>query len=348
MCVGLERAVVVRSHVPRKNAIESGKEPEVAAAFSAAATLMDSFSASDSLRALCAPLCCCLRGRVALSPSTDSLAHLDESAEQHAQDARLWPRNETSNELDGTLYSTEYEARIASANGGLQAPQDSTPQAGGRFPRSRQRRRGGDISGGGTDDGSGLTRWTLFRSWLRGGNQVEGAIRLGEAEDEGDFVARTNESSPNRLFGYAYGDEDAAPIALDDVALPPAPPHRAGPVPGALAPPPPSSSDLTSSDDRSNLDGEQAAQKEERRRRRRLRRRARELGLSVEDYEARIGAGWIDETQAETAGSHLAAAPSQPSTSSSRRSHRSAPDLDDSGAPGSGLAPEISATSQSA
>lgn len=286
---------------------------------------MDSFSGSDSLRALCAPLCCCFSRHLALSSSNESLNQLARDGDEDAARAR-------SGELgfESAAHSDDlaaYEARLASSAGpawGQQAgahPTTTTPP-----PRSRQRRRGGDISGGGTDTGSGLTRWTLFRSWLRGG---QGAVQLPDSDDEAEN-GNSRSSSSVRLLGRTYGDEDAAPIALDDVSLPPAPPFAATLSSQYCSSGPPSSSDQTTSDGRSVLDAEAASEREARRQRRRIRRQARELGLSPEEYTDRVNHGLLSVTAATEATrdtqDDVAQTRSHASTESSgsRRSRRAA------------------------
>jgi hypothetical protein len=254
---------------------------------------MDSFSSSDSLRALCAPLCCCFSRRLALSPSNESLNQLARDEGADAARAR-------SGELGPELAAhgddlAAYEARLGGPAWGQQA---GVVHLGATTPRSRQRRRGGDISGGGTDTGSGLTRWTLFRSWLRGG---QGAVQLPDSEDdEAENNGNSRSSSSTRLLGRTYGDEDAAPIALDDVSLPPAPPFAAT-LSSQYSSGPPSSSDQTTSDGRSALDAEAASEREARRQRRRIRRQARELGLSPEEYTERVNKGLLSVTAATEA-----------------------------------------------
>lgn len=142
--------------------------------------------------------------------------------------------------------------------------------------RLRQRRGNGDITGGGS--GSGLSRWTLLRSWWTG----KGSVRLPDSDDEDEDLDATRsveEDGENTSEGGAIsrglrsGEEDAVIISLD-----------AAPVsPSATI-----SSRNTASEAATTLDDEGLA-KEERRSRRRARRRARELGLSIEDYEEGLG-----------------------------------------------------------
>ena len=254
---------------------------------------MDSFSGSDSLRALCAPLCCCFSRRLALSSSNESLNQLAPDRDEDAARAR-------SRELgfESAAHSDDLAAYEARLGGPAWEQQAGVVHLGAHpttttAPRSRQRRRGGDISGGGTDTGSGLTRWTLFRSWLRGG---QGAVQLPDSEDEAENNGNSRSSSSTRLLGRTYGDEDAAPIALDDVSLPPAPPFAATLSSQYYSSGPPSSSDQTTSDGRSVLDAEAASEREARRQRRRIRRQARELGLSPEEYTERVNDGLLSVT----------------------------------------------------
>ncbi|KAG0656829.1 hypothetical protein C6P46_006933 [Rhodotorula mucilaginosa] len=307
---------------------------------------MDSFSSSDSLRALCAPLCCCFSRRLALSPSNESLNQLARDEGADAARAR-------SGELGPELAAhgddlAAYEARLGGPAWGQQA---GVVHLGATTPRSRQRRRGGDISGGGTDTGSGLTRWTLFRSWLRGG---QGAVQLPDSEDdEAENNGNSRSSSSTRLLGRTYGDEDAAPIALDDVSLPPAPPFAAT-LSSQYSSGPPSSSDQTTSDGRSALDAEAASEREARRQRRRIRRQARELGLSPEEYTERVNKGLLSVTAAteatrDTQEDDVAQTRSHASneSSGSRRSRRAAAPATDPPVSSDGAYPATTTSSSS-
>lgn len=278
---------------------------------------MDSFSGIDGLRALCAPLCCCWRGRLALSPSTDSLegfAADPEAPNQRAQDAR--GEDDAGGEAGQNAYDgAAYEARTTPS---LAAPSDDffDSRAGTGTLRPRQRRRGGDISGGGTDSGSGLTRWTLFRSWLRG--RGGSAVRLeGDDDDESGNIRLDRTGSTDGLLGPVYGDEDAPTIALDDVHLPPAPPSREGAASTVIGPP--SSSGLTSSDGRSNSDPYEDPEREARRQMRRARRALREEEVMQQPVGLAQDAA---DTLYPSAGRLLAGPPSQVSSESSGRRRR--------------------------
>jgi len=246
---------------------------------------MDSFSQADRIRAVCAPLCCCFPRRLALSPSTESL-NPDSPRDWYAQSRPPVPPSASS----GLPRSwQEYEARDARREADLLSLHEGV--GGGDFSAAAARRRtargrGGDISGGGADEGSGLTRWTLFKSWWRGGG---GEIRLGDSDDERD------DQDAQRGDGRQQGQDDlldrheradAAPLAFEDVAVPPAPPTGAPlpPPPAALAP-----STLTvapSSASDSTISGGGDEDRQARRARRHARRRARELGISVDEFEA--------------------------------------------------------------
>ncbi|GAA5871279.1 hypothetical protein JCM3774_000899 [Rhodotorula dairenensis] len=281
---------------------------------------MDSFSGADSLRALCAPLCCCFSQRLALSPSNESLNQLASNEQADAEGyagAHAGQRDELA----------AYGAPVGHPAGPAWGQQGSMQLSRPTTPRSRQRRRGGDISGGGTDTGSGLTRWTLFRSWLRGG---PGAIQLPDSDDDrAENATNSRSSSSNRLLGRVYGDEDAAPIALDDVSLPPAPPSVYAATTPSRSSGPPSSSDRTTSDGRSSaLGAEEAAEREARRQRRRIRRQARELGLSPQEYIERINTGLLsvetgDAPTAADSGRSAQEDPTQTRSQASSESHGS-------------------------
>ncbi|KDE07591.1 hypothetical protein MVLG_02057 [Microbotryum lychnidis-dioicae p1A1 Lamole] len=150
-----------------------------------------------------------------------------------------------------------------------------------RTPRTR-RVVGGDISGSGISWGSGLSRWTLLKSWWRGSGP--GRIRLPDDEDEdesGRFEAmggllapsRTREEGNTTLM-EGEGDGDAFEIR-EEIVDPP-----------IDAPLPPTKSTATNlSDERGRYNNETPEERDARRERRRARRRARELGLSVQDFD---------------------------------------------------------------
>ncbi|GAA5924154.1 hypothetical protein JCM3775_005607 [Rhodotorula graminis] len=247
---------------------------------------MDNFSRADRIRAVCAPLCCCFPRRLALSPSSESL-NPDSARDWYAQ-----TRPSVSPSASSGLPRTwqEYEARDARREADLLSLHEGI--GGGDFSAAASRRRtargrGGDISGGGADEGSGLTRWTLFKSWWRGGG---GEIRLDDSDDERDEPGAQHGDGQRREAAARLDPDDivdTAALGLEDVALPPAPPTGAAlappsPVP-ALAPPgtlaPSSASD-------SAISGGGDDDRQARRARRQARRRARELGISVDEFEA--------------------------------------------------------------
>ncbi|BGP00188.1 hypothetical protein NBRC10513v2_004412 [Rhodotorula toruloides] len=234
---------------------------------------MDGFSRADRIRAICAPLCCCWSSRVALSsPSTESLSDWfgqsrpSNSPGNGADLADTW---QNAGKTD-----RRRDADVLSLHEGV--------GTGGLGQRRRFRPRGGDISGGGADTGSGLTRWTLLKSWWWGGS---GAIRLTDSEDEGEELDDGEAEGVGQRDGdvvHAHeGDADAPLVTLDDVDLPPAPPSGA---------PEPSASSVASSSASPNLSEgttlvDTDEDREARRAHRRARRRARELGISLEEFE---------------------------------------------------------------
>ncbi|GAA5848350.1 hypothetical protein JCM9279_001020 [Rhodotorula babjevae] len=253
---------------------------------------MDSFSQADRIRAVCAPLCCCFPRRLALSPSTESL-NPDSPRDWYAQSRPSAPPTASP----GLPRSwQEYEARDArreadllSLHEGVGGSDFSTAAARRRTARGR----GGDISGGGADEGSGLTRWTLFKSWWRGGG---GEIRLDDSDEERDDLdaqrAGGLRREPDALLDRR-DDGDAMPLAFDDVALPPAPPTGAPlPPPPALAPSTATLAPSSASD--STISGGGDEDRQARRARRHARRRARELGISVDEFEAGASAELAD------------------------------------------------------
>lgn len=254
---------------------------------------MDSFSRSDRIRAVCAPLCCCFSRRLALSPSTESL-------NPDSPNLRDWYANSRPSAQSGASSGMprswgEYEARDARREADLLSLHEGVGT--GDLSSTRRRRvartRGGDISGGGADEGSGLTRWTLFKSWWKGGG---GDIRLEDSDDEQGEVDAPDGAlqAVQNGFDEHGGEENAIPLAFEDVAVPPAPPSNAArPPPLALAPPdgPPATAALPSPTVSESAASSGAGEdRQARRARRHARRRARELGISLEEFEAGVAA----------------------------------------------------------
>ncbi|GAA6054465.1 hypothetical protein NBRC10513_006035 [Rhodotorula toruloides] len=268
---------------------------------------MDGFSRADRIRAICAPLCCCWSSRVALSsPSTESLSDWfgqsrpSNSPGNGADLADTW---QNAGKTD-----RRRDADVLSLHEGV--------GTGGLGQRRRFRPRGGDISGGGADTGSGLTRWTLLKSWWWGGS---GAIRLTDSEDEGEELDDGEAEGVGQRDGdvvHAHeGDADAPLVTLDDVDLPPAPPSGA---------PEPSASSVASSSASPNLSEgttlvDTDEDREARRAHRRARRRARELGISLEEFEQGVA---VDPTELPSS-PFLDIHPPSTSLSSRSRSKRS-------------------------
>ncbi|BGP17024.1 hypothetical protein JCM10213_000341 [Rhodosporidiobolus nylandii] len=281
---------------------------------------MDDFSRADRLRALWSPLCCCIPA-IRLSGTTghgerDGQGEVEGTS--GAAEREWYAQSGTNGQGDG-WDDAVYEGREADAlslhegvggSGGTSFSSSSSSSSSSR-PR-RRIARGGDITGGGADTGSGLTRWMLLKSWWRGNG--EGRIRLPESEDEGatdvDGLERTSRFS---LGDGAEGDADAVPLQFDDVVMPPAPPpfssstpHPSSASPGApeasdtpLSPVPSEGTtlvDAPSSHSRSRSHSHHDdPEREARRAARRARRRARELGISIEAFEAGVAAGEPEE-----------------------------------------------------
>lgn len=86
--------------------------------------------------------------------------------------------------------------------------------------RPRGRRRGtGDISGGGAVEGSGLSRWTLFVSWLS--SRRNGTIRLLDDPIEGEDTFNSDGETIGGLGGGREGEEDAFVLGANDTLEPP-------------------------------------------------------------------------------------------------------------------------------
>lgn len=145
-----------------------------------------------------------------------------------------------------------------------------------RASSTRRTRHGrGDISGGGAVEGSGLSRTALFWSWWRG---TRGRIRLSDGDDDishdddtasvvGEYNGEAGENAAG-LFDSALapeglGEGDALPLSIDAVLVPP--------------PASPTHSLVVSAKE---------LERGERRTRRRMKRRAKELGLSLDEFQA--------------------------------------------------------------
>ncbi|GAA5907988.1 hypothetical protein JCM6882_001545 [Rhodosporidiobolus microsporus] len=265
---------------------------------------MDLFSSTDRLRAV---FCCLPSVRLAHSPSTDSLSDPSTGAEREWY-AQSRPIGGGAWDDTAERFGRDVDA-LSLHEGVMGGGEDDFQQL------QRRRRiggRGGDACGGGADTGSGLTRWSLLKSWWRGGG---GAIRLPDSEDEGEEAGGADEDEPaagglrrSVLRGEHDGDEDAVPLSLEDVVVPPAPPSSAShglppSSPFSLADTPTSP---VLSEGTTLVDPDSNETREERRARLRARRRARELGISVEEFEQGVAAGEPDEL----AGGEAAAASS--------------------------------------
>jgi hypothetical protein len=140
-------------------------------------------------------------------------------------------------------------------------------------PTRKIRRGTGDITGGGANEGSGLSRWTLFLSWLR---SKRNRIKLPEDEDwiysAEEEQHRVDHYRNDGYGGMGIAEGDAEPLSLDLIMAPPqllqsSPPHSIHP----------------------SHDSERF----ERKRARRIKRRAKELGLTVAEFERGVDAGRI-------------------------------------------------------
>ncbi|GAA5852798.1 hypothetical protein JCM8547_004689 [Rhodosporidiobolus lusitaniae] len=271
---------------------------------------MDDFSRSDRLRALCLPLACCLpsssRGvqlseeGVEAGPSTSAADSW--YVQTAAQDSVDWT---LSRDVDALSL---HEGVFSGSGEGGEGTGSTTTTS-----RRRLRVRGGDACGGGADTGSGLTRWALFKSWWRSAGGGGGGVRLPDSDEEGE----ENYGAGGNGGRFALDDENAVPLSLDDVGIPPAPPSSAHPaVPGRGKPGSSSSSvsgssstsrrhrqrhdlplspvlsesttlvDPAPSEHEDQDEEEEEEAREARRARRQARRAARELGISTEEFLA--------------------------------------------------------------
>lgn len=251
----------------------------------------DSFSLVDSIRA---SVSCCYSTR---SPSP----LLSQSENWYTQSTN--PLIGTSRAPDEFEYDyNERQADLFSLHSNF-ADEDG-PRVGGR----RRRRATGDISGGGAEEGSGLSRWKLLVSWFSG---RRGAIRLdedtlfrqeGEDDEEEQEGDRTVDSVQTNVLGLnkmRFGEADAQ--ELDDIIDLPVS-TRGSRHGNSVA----SSSSASKSgrrnftlDDEDDLDEEEDERRrlDERRvrkERRALKRRAKELGLTLEEFHAGLESKLID------------------------------------------------------
>lgn len=206
---------------------------------------MDDFSTSDRLRAILFPLVCCLPTcRLAPSPSSESLnSPLDRAWYEQSTPGTGEEINVPGNWEDAEQRRSRREADLLSLHEGVGATR-------------RSRRGGGDVSGSGMAPGSGLSRWTLLKSWWKG----TGAVRLPDSDDEG--------GRSDLEDGDLTRDEEIADaVSLEGNLL-----LQRGPPPTYS----PAQSEATTANDE---------ERDERRARRRARRAARELGISVEEFD---------------------------------------------------------------
>lgn len=256
----------------------------------------DNFSLADTLRA---SISCCYSPR-STSPS------LTESAPWYTQSAPHNPlvgSSRSPNEFEYDYAPNSREGRPADLFS-LHSTRAEDWEGGG----GRRGRRGGDISGGGAEEGSGLSRWKLLVSWFSG---RRGAIRLEDATDglvgreeddeevEGDRTVDSVQTNVLGLNKMRFGEADAR--ELDDIIDLPV--STGGSRIGGSAA---SSSSASKSgrrnitlDDEENLDEEEAEERrlDERRvrkERRAMKRRAKELGLTLDEFHAGLESKLVD------------------------------------------------------
>lgn len=227
---------------------------------------MEDFSTADRIRAFIAPLACCIPTFHLLPafPSADSLNN---------NNSREW--YDQSRPTDEALLHGNWEAAEARSQR-RDADLLSLHENDLQDSRRRRRGRGGDVSGGGADPGSGLSRLTLMRTIWRSWWAGEGAVRLPDSDDEDhvgerDGRAMTDDEEGDRTqedsYLYELSPEDADARAISVVRLP--------------SPPSSEATTAMTAPERHETNGEREA----RRARRRAKRRARELGLSVSQFD---------------------------------------------------------------
>lgn len=222
----------------------------------------------------CWPTC----GRIALpnNPSTSSTSE-PWYAQSHATPSTGTSR--TPGEWDDA--TRRREADLLSLHEGITFSSTRHVQ-GGR--RGRRRYTGGDISGGGAEEGSGLSRWKLFKSWLGGERR---GIRLPDDDQEEEEGNLSDESvdgereiidlSDHDPGVVREGESDALPLSPEAIL---SPPHVS-----------PTHSIIMSS---------REMDREERRAKRRIKRRAKELGLSLEQFEQGFDAAELNSSREDT------------------------------------------------
>ncbi|GAA5975278.1 hypothetical protein JCM11641_005914 [Rhodosporidiobolus odoratus] len=266
---------------------------------------MDVLTCVDRLRALVTTVWCCIPSsrRVQLNDED----HLpDPSTSTFGHSPRGWVAATAGWDGRASRGTMEQEDDAWSLHSGV-GNGSTRNGSGGR----RHNRRGGDVSGGGGDEGSGLTRWTLFRSWWRG----EGRIRLSESEGEeegSEEPERVDDAGGAELdrstsrFTLDGEDEEAERLERQSRNSSPTTPFSpflplSSPSPSFLhaeeaaeTPHSPVFSEgttlvdtptaRTSSSTLKKCPDETKEERKARRTARRARRRAKELGISVEEF----------------------------------------------------------------
>ncbi|KAK4048225.1 hypothetical protein OIV83_004930 [Microbotryomycetes sp. JL201] len=223
---------------------------------------MGEFTMRDKVKALCAPLVCCLP-TCTLLPGDRHASDDRDSRSWYGQSRPSGPAYTRVSWQDGDEHVDRREADLLSLHERTEEP----ARARQAVPR-RRRVRGGDISGSGADTGSGLSRWTLFKSWW---SQPRGAIRLADSDDD----ELLPDEPANTTLQEGEGEQDAIVVSHEQLLHPPSEPPLS-----------PSRSDSTTLVGEFDVDEQDERDRAARRARRRAKRRARELGISVEEYEA--------------------------------------------------------------
>lgn len=227
---------------------------------------MEDFSTLDKLRALtcgCLPTC-----RLAPSSSSEDLLNqttttiTTTTTTNPPPSQRAWYEQSILANND-TRVPGDWEER----NSRREADLLSLHDAGETVRRVRPRRGNGDISGGGGGS-SGLSRWTLLKSWWSGG-----AIRLEDSDEEVEDATRNDQEEEfaigDNTIVLPAGEEDAVSLDINSrFTLPPSTTF--------------SSSPSQSEAPTDTIDEEERI---ERKVRRKIRRAARALGMSIEEYE---------------------------------------------------------------
>lgn len=233
------------------------------------------FSARDSVLALLSPLSCCLPQPNTIPADPDAPWYSPNPPDHRSQPQHYqWQPSDPSSR-----------------------PSDLLSLHSNPAGRRRARRGGGDVSGSGGNDGSGLSRWTLVKAWWTW--DAKGRIRLEESEDGSDAGERRDVEE----LGVEQGEDDAVPLSQGQTADLKFLRRLDADIQedSFERPAPPSAYDQ---DDNEAL---RQQDKVARRARRHARGRARELGLTIEEFDEGVAVGEIPPPDEEDVTGYLSA-----------------------------------------